>query len=104
MRLGIRTDSDLVFAQPDGSPYPPGWWTRRFATLVKRGGLPRIRLHDCRHTWASLALRNGVHVKVVQEQLGHSSPMQTLATYSHVSPGMGRQAGEQIAALVDGIH
>jgi integrase len=104
LALGIRRDYDLVFAQPDREPFPPGWWTRRWAALVKRSGLPRIRLHDARHTWASLALAQGVHVKVVQERLGHSSPMQTLATYSHVSPGLGRQAGEQIAALVDGLQ
>ena len=64
--------------------------------------LPRIRLHDLRHTWATVALRVGVHVKVVQERLGHASIKTTMDTYSHVMPGMQRSAAELVAALVGG--
>ena len=52
-------------------------------------GLPDIRFHDLRHTCATLLLGKGVHVKLVQELLGHSTIAITLDTYSHVLPGMG---------------
>jgi hypothetical protein len=58
--------------------------------------LPRIRLHDLRHGWASLALAAGVNPKVVSERLGHATVAFPLDTYSHVAPGLqedGRQAG-----------
>jgi integrase len=60
--------------------------------LVKRAGLNGIRLHDARHTHASLLLKAGTHPKVVQERLGHASIQITLDTYSHVAPGL-QEAG-----------
>ncbi len=63
--------------------------------------MPRIRLHDVRHTWATLALRAGVHPKVVQERLGHAKISITMDTYSHVMPDMRESAAELVAALVD---
>ena len=59
-----------------------------------------IRLHDLRHTHASLLLADGVPVKVVSERLGHASPTITLSVYQHVLPGMGRQAADRFAALL----
>ncbi|HEX6299048.1 MAG TPA: tyrosine-type recombinase/integrase [Acidimicrobiia bacterium] len=57
--------------------------------------------HDAaRHTWATLALASGVHPKVVQERLGHSSIAITLDRYSHVIEGMDRDAAETVAALI----
>lgn len=61
-----------------------------------------MRLHDLRHTHASLLLEANVHPKVVQERLGHSSIMVTLGTYSHVVPTMQGEAAAKIGALVDG--
>jgi len=61
--------------------------------------LPRIRLHDLRHTWATLALESGIHPKVVQERLGHANVSITLDLYSHVSPAMQSDAAERVAAL-----
>ena len=55
---------------------------------MKETGLPRIRLHDLRHTHASHLLLAGVNVKVVSERLGHSSPAFTMTVYQHVLPGM----------------
>jgi integrase len=56
--------------------------------MVKSSGLRRIRLHDCRHTYATLALENNVPIKVISEVLGHSSPAFTMDVYSHVTPTM----------------
>ena len=64
--------------------------------------LPRIRLHDLRHTWATLALVAGVDVRIVSERLGHSSPLVTWQTYQHVIQGMQADAADRVAALVFG--
>ena len=95
-------DTGLVFTRDDGSSYKPDWLTRTFAARSVDAGLPRIRLHDLRHTWATLALASGVHPKVVQQRLGHSSISVTLDTYSHVAPGMDRDAAETVAAAFSG--
>jgi integrase len=70
---------------------------------LERAGLPRIRVHDLRHTAATLLLSQGVHPKVVQELLGHSSITLTLDTYSHVLPGLHADAAARMDALFDGI-
>ncbi len=64
--------------------------------------LPVIRLHDLRHTHATLLLANGVPGKVVPERLGHANATITLTVYPHVHPGMGREAADRFAALLDG--
>ena len=64
--------------------------------------LPKLRLHDLRHTWATLALAAGVHPKVVQERLGHTTINTTMDTYSHSLPGMQSQAAEQVSAMIFG--
>ena len=68
--------------------------------LVRRIGLAGIRLHDARHSHASLMLKQGVHPKIVQERLGHSSIQITLDTYSHVSPGLQQSAAETFDSIV----
>ena len=65
---------------------------RSFKPLLKRAGLPDIRLHDLRHTCATLMLCENVHFKLVQELLGHATISITLDTYSHLLPGMGDEA------------
>lgn len=64
--------------------------------------MPRIRLHDTRHTAATLMLSAGVPVKVVSEMLGHASITITLDTYAHVLPGMGEEAGAALSASLLG--
>ncbi len=87
--LGIRLeDSDLVFSQPDGRPLLPDTVSRAWVKLTRRVGLKGIRLHDARHSHASLMLKQGTHPKIVQERLGHASIQITLDTYSHVAPGL----------------
>ncbi len=93
-------DHDLVFTQPDGSPVNPDWFSRRFRKLCVRAGLPPIRLHDVRHTWATLALQAGIHPKVVSERLGHSTIAITLDIYSHVTPSMQSEAADLVASLI----
>ena len=93
-------DNDLVFCRPDGSPMWPRSLTRSFGRLVAAAGVPQIRLHDLRHTHATLALQAGVHPKVVQERLGHATISITLGVYSHAIPAMQEDAAVRVAALV----
>ena len=79
---------DLVFSHPDGTPLPPNSVAKVFHRLAKSLGMPGVRLHDLRHTHATLMLRQGIHPKVVSERLGHSSIAVTLDTFSHVMPGI----------------
>lgn len=65
-----------------------------------KAGLSRIRLHDLRHTHATLLLKAGVPLKIVSERLGHSSPAFTMAVYQHVLPGMQRDAADTFARLM----
>jgi integrase len=92
-------DHGLVFTHPDGSPLHPDTTSKNFTRRGEQLGLPRIRLHDLRHTWATLALESGIHPKVVQERLGHANVSITLDLYSHVSPAMQSDAAERVAAL-----
>jgi integrase len=89
------TDNDLIFSQYDGKPLRPNTVTRAWTLLAARSGVKVIRLHDARHTHASLLLKQGVHPKIVQERLGHSSISMTLDTYSHVAPGLQQAAAER---------
>ena len=74
--------------------------SRCFRKAVKEAMLPDIRLHDLRHTHATLALRAGIHPKVVSERLGHATVSITLDTYSHAIPAMQEEAAAMIAGLV----
>ena len=94
--LGIPlTDDDLVFSHLDGSPLLPDSITHAWIKLVRRTGLKSIRLHDARHSHASLMLKQGVHPKIVQERLGHASIQITLDTYSHIAPGLQQAAAKR---------
>lgn len=89
------SDSDLVFSDLEGKPYLPNTITHAWINLVRHTGLKSIRLHDARHTHASLMLKQGIHPKIVQERLGHSSITITLDTYSHVAPGLQEAAARR---------
>ncbi len=93
-------DHDLVTAREDGRWIHPDWLTRLFRRHVDAAGLPRIRLHDLRHTHATLLLEAGVNPKIVSERLGHHSVAFTLDTYAHVTPGMQAEAAEKLARIV----
>jgi integrase len=95
-----REHPDLVFTREDGRFVHPDRTTRRFVALSEEAGLPRIRLHDLRHTFATLALQSGVHIKVVSGLLGHATPAITMDIYSHVSPVMSEEVTQVVARLV----
>ena len=87
--LGTKLEEDdLIFTNLEGKPFLPNTVTHAWIKLTRRAGLRGVRLHDARHTHASLLLKQGTHPKIVQERLGHSSIQITLDTYSHVTPGM----------------
>lgn len=94
-------DGDLVFSNVEGKPLRPNTVTRAWTTLAARCGLKVIRLHDARHTHASLMLKQGIHPKVVQERLGHSSIQMTIDTYSHVAPGIQEAAAKRFDEILN---
>jgi len=91
---------NLVFCKDNGEKYYPDTPTRRFKRIAKKVNLGQYHLHTLRHTHATLLLKAGVHPKIVQERLGHSSITQTLDTYSHVIPSMQREAIEKLKGVI----
>jgi integrase len=91
---------DYLFASPTGHPIHPDSFSGAFNRLVAKVDLPRLRLHDLRHTHATLLLKDGVPIKVVSERLGHATPGFTMATYQHVLPGMQAEAAHRFAELL----
>ncbi len=89
-----------MFTWEDGRPLHPDYVSKSFQDVVANLNVQRIRLHDVRHTWASLALLEGVNPKVVSERLGHGTVSFTLDVYSHVMPGLQEDAAATVAALV----
>lgn len=89
-----------VFTREDGTDLHPERVSELFGRAVRRSELPRIRLHDLRHTHATLALAANVHPKVVSERLGHAGVAITLDIYSHAVPAMQADAADAVAALV----
>lgn len=94
------SDLEFVFTDEIGASLHPDRITKLFGQHAREAGLPKIRLHDLRHTVATLALTAGVHTKVVQELLGHANVAITLDTYSHVAPELHEQAALAIGGLV----
>ncbi len=93
-------DHGLVFCWEDGRPIYPDTLTERFNRLVELAQLPQIRLHDVRHSYATIALRSGVHPKIVSTRLGHATVAFTLDTYSAADiPDLDQQAAEDIGGL-----
>ncbi|MBI4491737.1 MAG: site-specific integrase [Chloroflexi bacterium] len=94
-------DRGLVFCNAVGRPLEPSNLLRRsWRPLLKKAGLPRIRFHDLRHTAATLLLAQGVHPKIVQEMLGHSTISLTLDTYSHLLPNLQDEAAAKMQAIL----
>jgi hypothetical protein len=103
LAVGVGVSDDvLVFTHVDGSALNPATVSRRFDRLVKEAKVPKITLHGTRHTWATLALPEGIPAKVVAEVLGHSSTQMTLDVDSYVTPGMQSDATSRVANLLTG--
>jgi integrase len=97
LRCGEWEDHDLVFPNLVGRPIEKQNLMRRsFRPILQHAGLPPIRFHDLRHSAATLLLGEGVHPKVVQERLGHSTISVTMDTYSHVMPTLQRDAADRL--------
>lgn len=95
-------DNDLVFARSDGTPIHPDVYSQSFRRVVRRLGLPYIRLHDLRHTHATMGLAAGIPVKVMSTRLGHATTAFTQDIYMHLVPSLEDSAAEQIADLIFG--
>jgi integrase len=91
---------DLVVTIADGSAPNPEAFSNLFGDLAKRAGLPAIRLHDLRHSYATAALAAGVPVKVVSQRIGHADITVTLKVYAHVMPGDDASAALSADALL----
>jgi integrase len=97
LKLGVRQNGDtLLVLREDGVPLLPSSLTHRFAEIIAKSDLPRIRFHDLRHSHATHLLSAGVHPKIAQERLGHSTVGITLDLYSHVLPGMQEDAAGKV--------
>jgi integrase len=97
--VGINDDG-WVFTDTNGQPVHPHAISQAFERIAVRAGLPLIRLHDIRHTHATLLAQAGVHPKVVSERLGHANAKFTIETYQHVMPGMQADAAVVIEDLM----
>jgi integrase len=110
LALQFARDDAIVFGDAEGTYRHPERFSRGFKDQLKRcekhlgkQGIeapPEIRLHDLRHTHATLLLAKGTPVKVVSERLGHANPTITLTVYAHVLPGNQKDAADSFAALV----
>jgi integrase len=95
-------DLGYVFTWPDGRALHPDNITGWFEQHTRAAGLPPIRLHDVRHSYATAALKAGIPAKVISERLGHASVAFTLQVYGHVIPGMDADAAATVAGLILG--
>jgi integrase len=108
MALQLARDDALVFGDPEGQHRNPEHVSRQFARDIARcreqlgaDALPVIRLHDLRHTHATLLLSAREPVHVVSQRLGHASAVVTMTVYAHVLPGSQREAASLFARLVE---
>ena len=102
-RLPSRFQGGLVFCRPDGKPIDPDNFTHReWARVLRRAELRRMRLHDLRHTYASLLIAQGAHPKYIQAQLGHASIQTTLDRYGHLMPDAHAAEARKLDRLVFG--
>jgi integrase len=99
---GWTDTGGLLFTKEDGSGLHPHAVADAFERALAHSGVPPIRYHDLRHTWATLALRAGVSPKVVSERLGHASVGFTLDVYAHAVPGWQAEAAKTVAGLIFG--
>ena len=91
-----------VFPSPTGGPISPDSVLHMLHRVLKRAGLPQVRFHDLRHTFATLALQNGVDIKTVSGMLGHFSAGFTLDTYAHVTTAAQREAARTMSGVLSG--
>lgn len=99
--LGNNLSLDhLVFSNVEGEPIDPGVLSHSFNRIAKRAGLDNVRFHDLRHSFASLALKQGIHPKIISEALGHASVAFTMDCYSHIISGMQAEAMAKLGDIL----
>ena len=89
-----KTHDAYVFPSPNGGPISPDSVNNMLKRVLERAGIPKIRFHDLRHTFATIALQNGVDIKTVSGMLGHFSAGFTLDTYAHVTTSAQKEAAQ----------
>ena len=94
--------SPWVFPSPSGGPISPYSVLHKLHRVLKRARLPRVRFHDLRHAFATLALQSGVDINTVSGMLGHYSAGFTLDTYAHVTTQAQRQAADTMGQVLAG--
>lgn len=98
--MEAHRSSDYVFPSSTGGPISPDSVNNMLHRVLKRAGLPSIRFHDLRHTFATLALQNGVDIKTVSGMLGHFSAGFTLDTYAHVTTSAQKEAAKTMGKVL----
>ena len=94
--------NSYVFPSPTGGPISPDSVLHMLHRVLKRAGLSKVRFHDLRHTFATLALQNGVDIKTVSGMLGHYSAGFTLDTYTHVTTSAKKEAANTMGSILSG--
>ena len=100
-QAGVRPDSNTIEFERDGQPWNPNTFGLKFAAIARDAGLPKVRLHDLRHSFASLLLAGGADLKTVSTALGHSTISITADVYAHVSPKMLKGAADVLERVVN---
>ncbi len=95
-----KTNSEYVFPSPTGGPISPDSVNNILKRVLARAGIPKVRFHDLRHTFATIALQNGVDIKTVSSILGHFSAGFTLDTYAHVTTAAQKEAAIAIGNVL----
>ena len=95
-----KTNDTYVFPSPNGGPISPDSVNNMLKRVLERAGIPKVRFHDLRHTFATIALQNGVDIKTVSGMLGHFSAGFTLDTYAHVTTSAQKEAAETMGHVL----
>ena len=95
-----KTNDAYVFPSPNGGPISPDSVNNMLKRVLARAGIPKVRFHDLRHTFATIALQNGVDIKTVSGMLGHFSAGFTLDTYAHVTTSAQKEAAQTMGNIL----
>ena len=95
-----KTNDVYVFLSPNGGLISPDSVNNILKRVLARAGIPKVRFHDLRHTFATIALQNGVDIKTVSGMLGHFSAGFTLDTYTHVTTSAQKEATETLGQIL----
>ena len=95
-----KANDTYVFPSPKGGPISPDSVNNMLKRVLERAGIPKVRFHDLRHTFATIALQNGVDIKTVSGMLGHFSAGFTLDTYAHVTTSAQKEAAQTMGNVL----